>query len=109
MATVLSRRADPNDPESAGFCGGEFLLCDVPERAKSRRRAISAGQGDTILFCTRDRLAAVGAYGLQPLKHGVSEITAGERLVLGVPFHEFRSMEQGDRSSVIDNRYRPDA
>jgi len=24
------------------------------------------------------------------VKHGVSEITDGERIVLGVPFHEYR-------------------
>ncbi len=91
MATVLSRRADPADPESDGFRGGDFLLCDVPERAKSRRRSVPAGQGDTVLFCTRDRIVTIGGgYGLQPVKHGVAEITAGERFVLGVPFHEYR-------------------
>jgi hypothetical protein len=91
MATVLSRRAEPADPDSDGFRGGDFLLCDVPERAKSRRRSVPAGQGDTILFCTRDRLVTIGgAYGLQPVKHGVSEIASGERVVLGVPFHDYR-------------------
>ncbi len=44
-----------------------------------------------VLFCTRDRLVAVGGvHGLQPVKHGVAPITAGTRLVLGVPFHEYR-------------------
>jgi hypothetical protein len=91
MATVLSRRANPADASSDGFRGGDFLLCDVPECAKSRRRNVPAGQGDTILFCTRDRLVSIGgACGLQPVKHGVSEITAGERFVLGAPFHEYR-------------------
>ncbi|MDB5306397.1 MAG: hypothetical protein JWO38_599 [Gemmataceae bacterium] len=91
MAVVLSRRADPEDPESSGFRGGEFLLCDVPERKKSRRRIIPAGLGDVVLFCTRDRLVRVGdVYGLQPVKHGAARITAGMRVVLGVPFHEYR-------------------
>jgi hypothetical protein len=89
MAVVLSRRADPDDPE--GFRGGEFLLCDVPERRKSHRRAVAAGQGDAVLFCTRDRLVKVGGvYGLQPVKHGAARVTAGTRFVLGVPFHEYR-------------------
>jgi hypothetical protein len=58
---------------------------------KPRRRQFPAGQGDTLLFCTRDRLRPIGgAYGLQPVKHGATEITAGERFVLGVPFHEYR-------------------
>jgi hypothetical protein len=88
LAAVLSRRADPG-PD--GFTGGEFLLCDVPERRKSRRRAVAAGLGDAVLFCTRDRLVRVGgAYGLQPVKHGAARVTAGTRVVLGVPFHEYR-------------------
>jgi hypothetical protein len=89
MAVVLSPRADSMLAE--GFRGGEFLFCDVPERKKSLRRVIAAGQGDGVLFCTRDRLASIGgAYGLQPVKHGVTQITEGTRLVLGVPFHEYR-------------------
>ncbi len=91
MAVVLSPRADPSDAESEGFRGGEFLFCDVPEQKKSRRREVAAGLGDVLLFCTRDRLTPVGGvYGLQPVKHGVTPIAAGERYVLGVPFHEYR-------------------
>lgn len=89
MAVVLSPRRAAPAPD--GFCGGEFLLCDVPERRKSRRRSIAAGLGDAVLFCTRDRLVCIGgAWGLQPVKHGVSPVTTGTRFVLGVPFHEYR-------------------
>jgi hypothetical protein len=91
LAVVLSPRAAQGTPQSEGFVGGDFLLCDVPERPKSRRREIAAGLGDGLLFCTRDRLERVGSsFGLQPVKHGVAEITSGTRLVLGVPFHEYR-------------------
>ncbi len=91
MAVVLSPQADPTDPQTAGFRGGEFLLCDVPEVKKARRGQIAAGLGDAILFCTRDRLVSIGGvYGLQPVKHGVAPITSGTRFVLGVPFHEYR-------------------
>jgi hypothetical protein len=91
LAVVLSRRAGPEDPGSGGFTGGEFLLCDVPEQRKSRRRAVAAGLGDAVLFCTRDRLVRVGgAHGLQPVKHGAARVTAGSRFVLGLPFHEYR-------------------
>lgn len=87
MAIVLSPRGEP--PE--GFQGGDFLFCDAPPGKKLRRREIPAGLGDAILFCTRDRLVQVGgAYGLQPVKHGVAPITAGTRFVLGAPFHEYR-------------------
>jgi hypothetical protein len=88
MAVVLSPR---RDQAADGFGGGEFQLLDVPERPKSRRRAIAAGLGDAVLFCTRDRLVPIGGvYGLQPVKHGVAEISDGTRVVLGVPFHEYR-------------------
>lgn len=90
MAVVLSPLADPCLPQN-GFQGGEFLLCDVPEGKKARRRAIPAGLGDVLLFCTRDRLVQVGGvYGLQPVKHGAAPIISGTRFVLGVPFHEYR-------------------
>jgi hypothetical protein len=88
MAVVLSPRRD-QAPD--GFGGGAFQFRDVPERPRSRRRAIVAGLGDAILFCTRDRLVPIGGvYGLQPVKHGVAEITDRTRVVLGVPFHEYR-------------------
>lgn len=91
MAVVLSPKTYSTDPETDGFRGGEFLFCDVPETKKSRQHVVAAGLGDTVLFCTRDRLVRVGgAYGLQPVKHGVQQITEGSRLVLGVPFHEYR-------------------
>jgi uncharacterized protein len=91
MAVVLSPILDAAGAEADGFRGGEFLFCDVPEGKKARRREIPAGLGDTLLFCTRDRLVRVGgAYGLQPVKHGVKLITHGARLVLGVPFHDYR-------------------
>jgi hypothetical protein len=88
MAAILSSRADQHFD---GFQGGEFVLSDVPKGPKARRREIPAGLGDAILCCTRDRLVSIGgAYGLQPVKHGVRRITAGTRLVLGLPFHEYR-------------------
>jgi hypothetical protein len=91
MAVVLSPQTSSSGASDNGFTGGEFLFCDVPQTRKSRARAIAAGLGDALLFCTRDRLVRIGgAYGLQPVKHGVSPIPEGERFVLGVPFHEYR-------------------
>lgn len=88
LAAVLSPRAD-QAPD--GFAGGAFLFCDMPEGPKARRREVAAGLGDAGLFCTRDRLVRIGgAYGLQPVKHGMTPLTAGSRMALGVPFHEYR-------------------
>jgi len=91
MAVVLSPRADLEDGDIQGFQGGEFLFCDSPEGRKARRREVALGLGDAVLFCTRDRLVRTGGVvGLQPVKHGAGPITAGTRLVLGLPFHEYR-------------------
>jgi uncharacterized protein len=91
MAVVLSPRAEPDEADTLGFQGGEFLFCDSPQGRKSRRREVVLGLGDAVLFCTRDRLVRTGGVvGLQPVKHGAGPITAGTRFVLGVPFHEYR-------------------
>jgi hypothetical protein len=91
LAVVLSRPALEDDPVDEGFRGGEFLLCDVAEGRKTRPQVVPAGLGDAIVFCTRDRLAMVGGtYGRQGVMHGAAPITAGTRIVLGVPFHEYR-------------------
>ena len=53
----------------------------MPERPSRAAEKVAAGLGDAILFCTRDRLVPIGGvYGLQPVKHGVAEITAGRAL-----------------------------
>ncbi len=88
LVIVLSPEASAAEPD--GFTGGEFLLCDEPERKKSDRRSIPAGLGDAILFCTRARLVNVGgAYGLKSVRHGLTRVESGTRFALGVPFHEF--------------------
>jgi hypothetical protein len=90
LAVVLSPLLQEGEA-GEGFMGGKFLFCDVPEEPHSQRRELRAGLGDAILFCTTDRLVTVGGTPrLQPVMHGVSPITSGTRLVLGIPFHEYR-------------------
>jgi hypothetical protein len=90
LVIVLSPRAGSAAAHGAGFAGGEFLLCDQPERRPSDRQSIPAGLGDAILFFTRERLVRVGgAYGLTPVKHGLARIASGVRYAMGLPFHEF--------------------
>ena len=85
LVVVLSPLAASIE-DAGGFTGGEFLLCD-----DSECHAIPAGLGDAILFCTCGRLVRLGTgYGLQPVKHGLSRIESGNRVAIGIPFHEFR-------------------
>jgi hypothetical protein len=91
LVVVLSPRSNSTVGDESSFTGGEFLFCDQPERKDSDRRAVPAGLGDAVLFCTRERLVRVGgAYGLQPVQHGLNEVASGTRYAIGVPFHEFR-------------------
>lgn len=90
LVVVLSPRNSSPAGDESGFTGGEFLFCDQPERKASDRRAVPAGLGDAVLFCTRERLVRVGgAYGLQPVQHGLNEVASGTRYAMGIPFHEF--------------------
>jgi hypothetical protein len=82
MTCLLSRPGED-------FTGGEFLLVEQRPRAQSRGEVVPLGQGQIVIFATRDRPArgARGAYRVT-LRHGVSRVTSGERYTLGVIFHD---------------------
>jgi uncharacterized protein len=82
--TVLSRKGED-------FAGGESVLVEQRPRAQSRAHVISLGQGELLLFPTRHR-PAQGSRGhyRATLRHGVATLTEGERLGLGVIFHDAR-------------------
>lgn len=71
------------------YSGGEFLLVENPPRAQSMGRALLPRQGEAIVITTRIRPGAGkrGAYRIG-VRHGVSEITAGNRWTLGIIFHD---------------------
>jgi hypothetical protein len=80
--TVLSRKGED-------FDGGESVLVEQRPRAQSRAHVISLGQGELLLFPTRHRPAS-GTKGhyRATMRHGVATLTRGERLGLGVIFHD---------------------
>ena len=82
VLTVLS------DPES-DYAGGEFVLLEQRPRAQSRAHVLRPPQGAFVIFPTRERPNA-GRHGYHRvgLRHGVSTMTAGERVALGVIFHD---------------------
>jgi len=71
------------------FRGGEFLLTEQRPRMQSRGEAIDLARGEGVLFPTRER-PVEGARGPQRaiMRHGVSRIRAGERMALGIIFHD---------------------
>jgi uncharacterized protein len=82
--TVLSRKGED-------FEGGESVLIEQRPRQQSRAHVISLNQGELLFFPTRHRPAAGSkGYYRATLRHGVATLTRGERLGLGVIFHDAR-------------------
>jgi len=73
----------------ADYDGGEFLLVEQRPRAQSRGEAIVLERGTAIVFPNRHRpvAGARGAYRVS-VRHGVSRVRGGERLALGIIFHD---------------------
>lgn len=79
---ALSRR-------EVDYTGGEFLLVEQRPRAQSRGHALTIEQGSGIVFATNQRPVAGsrGEYRVA-MRHGVSTVTSGVRMTLGIIFHD---------------------
>jgi hypothetical protein len=71
------------------FEGGEFVLTEQKPRSQSRPYVVPLDQGDAVVFAVSER-PAQGERGYYRLKmrHGVSDIRAGQRHTLGIIFHD---------------------
>jgi len=71
------------------YTGGELLLVEQRPRAQSRGHALAIEQGAAVIFATRERPVpgGRGAYRVV-MRHGVSTITSGGRMTLGIIFHD---------------------
>jgi hypothetical protein len=79
---VLSRRGIDYD-------GGDFLLFEQRPRAQSRGEAIDLEQGCAILFANAYRpVAGMRGFYRVNTRHGVSTIRSGQRISLGIIFHD---------------------
>jgi hypothetical protein len=77
--------------ERDGFEGGQFIFADEAVGRRAQQLEVETDEGDGVLFCSRDRLVRIAnGHGLQPVAHGMAVLTAGERYVLGCPFHDYR-------------------
>jgi hypothetical protein len=82
VAILLSRpRAD--------FAGGEFVLTEQRPRMQSRPEVVPLEQGDAVIFPVRER-PVKGSRGWHRvnMRHGVSRLRSGDRLTLGIIFHD---------------------
>lgn len=71
------------------FAGGEFVLTEQRPRMQSRAEVVALGQGDAVVFATRERpvRGTRGTYRVA-LRHGVSRIRSGTRMTFGVILHD---------------------
>lgn len=71
------------------FTGGDFLLVEQRPRMQSRGEAVTLGLGDAVIFPNQHRPAAGtrGTYRVS-VRHGVSTVRSGERMTLGIIFHD---------------------
>ena len=69
--------------------GGEFLLVEQRPRAQSRGTAALLPFGHGFVFTTRERpVQSTRGWSASPVRHGVSAVRSGERLTLGLVFHD---------------------
>jgi len=77
-----------NEP-GLDYEGGEFVLIEQRPRAQSKAIVLKPRKGDLLVFTTNFRpVKGTKGYYRVNMKHGVSEITAGERHTLGIIFHD---------------------
>jgi uncharacterized protein len=69
--------------------GGELLLVEQRPRAQSRGTATLLPHGHGFVFTTRERpVASARGWSAAPVRHGVSAVRSGERVTLGLVFHD---------------------
>jgi hypothetical protein len=71
------------------YTGGEFILMQQIPRAQSKAIVLRPRKGDLLMFTTnfRPEKGAKGYYRVN-MKHGVSEVSSGQRFTLGIIFHD---------------------
>ena len=70
------------------YTGGELLLVEQRPRAQSRGEVVVLPQGAAVIFPTRHRpVAGTRGHYRATVRHGLSRLHSGERLALGIIFH----------------------
>ena len=82
VAVLLSASGDD-------FTGGEFVLVEQRPRMQSRAEVVPLAQGEAVVFAVNRRPVAGtrGDHAVR-MRHGVSRIRSGQRMTLGIIFHD---------------------
>jgi uncharacterized protein len=71
------------------FEGGQFVLVEQRPRAQSRAHVIELERGAFAIFPTRERpVEGSRGYYRTQMRHGVATVHSGERITLGIIFHD---------------------
>jgi hypothetical protein len=71
------------------FTGGEFVLTEQRPRMQSRPIVVPLRKGDAVVFAVRNRpVRGKNGWYRVNLRHGVSRLRSGNRLTLGIIFHD---------------------
>jgi uncharacterized protein len=75
----------------ADFEGGEFVLVEQRPRKQSLGHVVPLGLGDAVVFPNAVRpVRGARGYFRTAFRHGVAEVRRGERLTLGLIYHDAR-------------------
>jgi hypothetical protein len=71
------------------YTGGEFVMVENRPRMQSKPIVLQPNKGEAVIFTTnfRPSLGTKGYYRTT-MRHGVSEVRSGERINLGIIFHD---------------------
>jgi hypothetical protein len=85
QATILL-----SDPER-DFTGGAFVLTEQRPRMQSRVEVVTLDRGQAVIFPVNHRpIEGKRGHSRAAMRHGVGTLDGGERLTLGVIFHDAR-------------------
>ena len=74
------------------YTGGEFVLTQQAPRAQAKAMVLAPHKGDMLIFPTNFRpVKGLKGYYRATMKHGVSALHWGERITLGIIFHDAAS------------------
>lgn len=77
-----------DEPEK-DYAGGEFVLTQQVPRSQSKAMVLKPKKGDMLIFTTNFRpIKGSRGYYRANMRHGVSEVSKGERHTLGIIFHD---------------------
>lgn len=71
------------------YDGGEVVFVEQKPRTQSRPIVVVPDQGDAVIFANAERpVQGIRGDHTVQLRHGASQLTRGERYVLGIIFHD---------------------